>query len=111
MGSKYDSDSEVLGYRSQIQEACRFNDPAGVWEVFELHTSPRAVYKKVAKAAQNRFSANYTMVEFPSRKDYKMAIQHCCRFDEPDKVFSCMDKHKYAEDLYRVLTQGLLNKR
>lgn len=37
-------------YKDIIQEKCNFSEPEAVWELFDQHKYPTALYEKFAKA-------------------------------------------------------------
>ena len=112
---------DYSAYQSQIQGICKFHDPSGVWNVIEQHSDPNALYRKLAETlSRDKTRDNYNDSFYKkfagalsgkgSRDEYKEIIQTICKFHDPSGVWVVLDKHGYADDLYRKLAQSLVGK-
>ena len=94
-----------------MQRVCAFHTPGDVWVAIEKHDNPKGVYEKLLRGIDSRASA--TGADYGSGPDSHWDfIQKRCNFDNPDKVFKCLEKnHPHSNDLFRVLAQSMANAR
>jgi hypothetical protein len=105
------TEQEKRAYQDRMQRVCAFHTPGDVWKAIEKHDNPRGVYEKFLRGIDSRMDVNG--MDYGSTPDqHKNFIQKRCNFDNPDKVFKCLENnHPHSNDLFRVLAQSMANAR
>ena len=99
-------------YRDRMQRQCSFHSPDKAWAAIEKHSNPQAVYEKLLRGIDAMASADQNEYNKCSNtEDYKKFIQSRCNFENPGKVWDCLNTHPQSNDLYRVLAETMANRR
>jgi hypothetical protein len=99
--------------RDIIQDRCKFSNPQAVWNVVAKHGNPTSLLQKwadsyyapaVAKKDDPKPPPQDTKKDnnnSASRAQYQNTIQARCKFETPKGVWTVMDTHRNADDLYK----------